>query len=133
MSIFDIHLRVDHTCPGNWTLLKEVQYKVPEPVLNKADGPEIVIVKAGFGTDLASIPRLFWNVLPPFGRYSGAAVVHDYLYQSHEGSRLHADLVFLHAMQELNVLPIKARTMYRAVRIFGNGPYKRAPQLGGVV
>lgn len=133
MSITDIQLKADHSCPGEWTLLKPVQYQVPKAVLDKADGPEIVIVKPGFGTDLASIPRIFWNVLPPFGRYTGAAVVHDYLYQAHEGTRKHADLVFLYAMAELNVLPIKRHSMYRAVRMFGRWPWKRNPTLGGIV
>jgi hypothetical protein len=40
-----------------------------------------IVVPAGFVTDLASIPRLLWNVLPPIGAYDDAAVVHDYLFQ----------------------------------------------------
>lgn len=133
MSISDIRLKVDNSCPGNWTLLQDVEYIVPGTILNRAEGPKRVIVKQGFGTDLASVPRLLWNVIPPFGRYAGAAVVHDYLYQSHEGNRLHADLVFLYAMHELRVPRWKRQAMFRAVRMFGNGPWKRAPQLGGIV
>jgi hypothetical protein len=133
MTIQDIRLKVDNTCPGKWTLLQEVNYPVPSSILKLADGPDVVIVKPGFGTDLASIPRGLWAVLPPFGRYSGAAVVHDYLYQSHEGSRKFADLVFLEAMRELEVKWLKRRSMYRAVRMFGGGPWKRSPLLGGVV
>lgn len=119
--------------PGRWELRETVEYQVPAEIVKKNGGPDFVRVKPGFITDLASTPRLFWNLVPPFGRYTAAAVVHDYLYQAHEGSRKQADQVFLAAMRELNVLPIKARTMYRAVRFFGRGPYKRGPQIGGIV
>lgn len=33
----------------------------------------------GFPTDLASVPRLFWALLPPSGVYEKAAVLHDFL------------------------------------------------------
>jgi hypothetical protein len=39
-----------------------------------------VIVPAGFKSDLASTPSWLWSIYPPFGRYTYAAVVHDYLY-----------------------------------------------------
>lgn len=119
--------------PGRWKLCEAVEYNVPAKIVQKHRGPDFVLVKPGFTTDLASTPRLFWNLVPPFGRYTAAAVVHDYLYQAHEGTRKHADQVFLEAMRELNVLPIKAQAMYRAVRVFGRGPYKRGPQVGGIV
>lgn len=48
---------------------------------HSADKSEPIIrVPAGFVTDFASIPRAFWVVLPPTGKYGKAAVVHDYLY-----------------------------------------------------
>lgn len=33
----------------------------------------------GFPTDLASVPRIFWALLPPHGAYERAAVLHDWL------------------------------------------------------
>jgi len=39
----------------------------------------VVTIEKGFTTDLASVPRIFWPVVPPFGRYARAAVLHDYL------------------------------------------------------
>ena len=39
-----------------------------------------VEVPVGFTTDLASIPRPLWPLLPAHGRYAPAAVVHDWLY-----------------------------------------------------
>ena len=43
-----------------------------------------VTVPAGFVTDLASVPRLLWAIVPRDGLHNGAAVVHDFLYQ-HRG------------------------------------------------
>ena len=37
----------------------------------------VVTVPAGFDTDGASVPRVFWSVLDPFGPYFKAAVIHD--------------------------------------------------------
>lgn len=39
-------------------------------------------VPAGTVTDLASIPRPLWTVYPPHGRYTWAAVAHDWLYRA---------------------------------------------------
>ena len=33
-----------------------------------------------FMTDFASIPRPLWSILPQWGRYGNAAVVHDFGY-----------------------------------------------------
>jgi len=42
---------------------------------------EYLIVPAGYITDLASIPRLLWNIIPPnFSESQQASVVHDYIY-----------------------------------------------------
>ncbi len=76
-------------------------------------------------TDFASIPRIFWPILPPVGRYSRAAVVHDYLYRHGLFTRKDCDLIFLHAMEELNVAKWKRIVMYWAVRLFGAPAYKK--------
>jgi hypothetical protein len=36
-------------------------------------------IPSDFPTDLASVPRIFWALLPPSGVYEKAAVVHDWL------------------------------------------------------
>src|SRR5882672_304027 len=43
----------------------------------------ILVIKKGFVTDLASIPKFFWNwgSFQPGGLNSDAAIVHDALYQ----------------------------------------------------
>ncbi|WP_250530524.1 DUF1353 domain-containing protein, partial [Caballeronia sp. ATUFL_F1_KS4A] len=40
------------------------------PGANNDPGLPTVIVPTGFVTDLASIPRIFWSVLPPDGDYA---------------------------------------------------------------
>ena len=82
-----------------------------------------VIVPAGSTTDFASIPRAFWSILPPWGRYGWAAVIHDYLYRHGLYTRAIADLIFLHAMEELHVAKWKRVTMFNAVRWFGASAY----------
>lgn len=37
-------------------------------------------VPVGFETDFASVPRPLWPLFPPTGRYTRAAVLHDWLY-----------------------------------------------------
>lgn len=44
------------------------------------DSGVVIDVPTSFVTDQASIPREFWSILSPAGRYSRAAVVHGYLY-----------------------------------------------------
>ena len=85
------------------------------------------IVPRGFVTDLASIPRFFWRVIPPFGLHSTPAIIHDYLYrQQPDGvSRKEADEVFLDAMQVFGVPKWRRNVMYRTVRTFGGRPWKK--------
>lgn len=40
---------------------------------------QVITINAEFLTDLASVPRLFWILLPPSGAYENAAVLHDWL------------------------------------------------------
>lgn len=82
------------------------------------DGTVIEVAK-GFVTDLASIPRLFWNILPPFGKYTLAAIVHDWLYRNHIGERKVADARLLEIMQECGVPWWQRQIIYRNVRLFG--------------
>ena len=82
-------------------------------------GERVIEVPQGFETDFASVPRFFWRVVPPWGRYSPAAVVHDYLYCAGKVTRAEADRAFLTIMQRLGVPAWKRSIMYWAVRWFG--------------
>ena len=79
-----------------------------------------ITVPVGFETDFASVPRIFWRIVPPWGKYSPAAVVHDFLYSSKIVDRKKADNIFLELMEHLGVSKWKRSVMYRAVRSFGS-------------
>jgi hypothetical protein len=86
---------------------------------------EVIEVKVGFVTDLASIPRILWAVLPPHGRYAKAAIVHDYMYVQAYKTNAFADQTFKEAMGVLGVGKAQRTLMYWAVRLFGRGNYPR--------
>jgi hypothetical protein len=71
-------------------------------------------------TDFASVPRVFVWFLPPYGRYTKAAILHDHLWRvavpSGVTSRLDADGIFRQAMRELGVPFLRRWIMWAAVR-----------------
>lgn len=87
-------------------------------------GSELVVtVPEGFLTDLASVPRALWFLVPPHSPdYAAAAVLHDYLYEWKEGmfTRVVADGIFYEAMRVLGVAKWRAIIMYLAVRLWNN-------------
>ncbi len=97
---------------------------IKDLIVRDDDGTTIR-VPAGFVSDFASVPRFFWRVLPPWGRYSPAAVIHDHLYSTGKVSRADADRAFLTLMQRLGVPAWKRTVMYWAVRLFGGPAYTR--------
>jgi len=75
-------------------------------------------VEEGFETDLASTPRILWIILPPYGKYARAAVIHDWLYYKDRGyTRKEADKIFLEAMRDYKVETWKRVLMYYGVRL----------------
>lgn len=60
-------------------------------------------VPRGFVTDLASTPRRFWALYPPFGKYLSAAILHDYLYWTQVCDRDMSDNIFYQTMKSSGV------------------------------
>lgn len=87
-----------------------------------------ISVPVGFKTDLASIPRFFWRVLPPIGRYDKPAVIHDWLYHTNGMSRLTADKVLREAMEVTHVPAWQRALIFRAVRLGGWVPWNKYRQ-----
>ncbi len=83
------------------------------------DSGNTTMVPIGFATDFASIPRPFWAILPKWGKYGNAAVIHDFLYFKQDLSRKEADDVLREAMGVLSVVPWQRCAIYHAVRWFG--------------
>lgn len=85
----------------------------------------VIQVPKGFVTDLASIPRLLWRILPPIGAYDAAAVIHDFLYRTNGVTRKQADAVFNEAMALHQVSALVRWAMYRGVRLGGWVPWNK--------
>lgn len=97
-----------------WLVARSFQYFVG----NESDN-DIIEIFRGFKTDFASIPRIFWHILPPDGVYTQAAVLHDYLcVDPGRRTQKEIDLIFLEAMGVLEVTPWKKHTMFQAVRAY---------------
>ena len=100
-------------------------WKLHEPLVYLTKAGRTIIVPVGFVTDLASIPRGLWNLLPKSGAYNEAGVVHDYLYRINGVTRKEADEVFLQAMEELGVGRVRRTLMWSAVRMFAGRKWKQ--------
>ena len=82
-------------------------------------GGKLYLIPKGFVTDFASVPRALWSIFPPFGRYSKAAVFHDWLYREDIMDRDKADKAFLDCMEHLRVPPSQRWAMYAGLRLGG--------------
>jgi hypothetical protein len=129
---FDKDLVVIDTGDGRkWQLAEDFEYHV-----GSKDSDEVIKVPAGFITDFATIPQFLWGIFPPTGRYTKAAVIHDYL-TANKGRIPHAtaddntityrcytkkqvDKIFLEAMKVLGVNIVTRRVIWAAVSAFGN-------------
>lgn len=100
--------------------------KLVEPLVFVSEAGFTYTVPAGFVTDYASIPQIFWN-LPGFfpeGPAAIPAVLHDWLYSLRGGdpyylSRKACDDLFLEAMVSVGVGFVTRTLTYQGVRQFG--------------
>jgi hypothetical protein len=112
-----------------WALTKTLTY-------TPSNGADSITVPKGFVTDLASIPRWAWELLPPDGPWAKAAVIHDYLYYT-EGTgvwdrhpttitratpytRAEANWILRDAMKDRCVGVVDRNIIYAAVRVGGS-------------
>src|SRR6185436_15352173 len=116
MSRFTDILLVSPLADGKtWVVMRPFGYAV-----GSEESGDVINVPVGFQTDFASIPRLFWVILPKWGRYGNAAVLHDWLYWEQQRSRSQSDAVFLEGMVVLEVKTLTRQILYWAVRLFGS-------------
>ena len=158
MGEFNGKIVAEFTPPKNWVLEKGLSFKTEDLTdaditVLKAVGVNIsesgrITCKKGMKTDLASVPRVVWNVVSPWD-IARAAVIHDHLYASlrnyysgvvephkknsemhkkyketWEKGRLLADKVLQLAMNSADppVPAWKKGPVYWSVRMFGWGP-----------
>jgi hypothetical protein len=94
-------------------------WEVVEPLAYRGRWDTFVI-PAGFLTDFASVPRLVVWLIPRFGRYTMAAVLHDWLVTTGLAtgvvSSRDADGLFRRVLRELDVPPVRRWLMWTGVR-----------------
>ena len=121
------------------------RWQIVEPFRFRSYTGLVVGIRAGFETDLASIPALAQSLVSKVGYWSQAAVVHDYLYVMHrtgqddEITRRQADDLLLEGCRvkakDFNVPAADRRDwlIYGAVRAGGldswETPEERADRL----
>lgn len=95
-----------------WYLTKDMAWALP-------DSATVINVPAGFATDFASVPSMFWRWMPRVGRYGLPALVHDWLYWDQRLDRNRADDIFATAMGDLGVSAWRRFAINRAVGWYG--------------
>lgn len=95
----------------------------------------VIFLEADSESDLASMPRLAWSLLPPDGAWVLPAIYHDDAYRkggevarlNHPAplTRKEADRMFLEGMKAVGVSKLKRAAIYQAVRRFGGGSWGR--------
>lgn len=90
-----------------------------------ADDVRRITVPVGVLTDLASIPDFLKGIpaLDVNGRSRSPAVLHDWLYRTHELSRAQADGVFRAALLSRGVPKAAAWAFWAGVRLGGSAAY----------
>ena len=80
----------------------------------------VLIIPVGFETDLSSVPKFLWGIMPPFGNFLIGALVHDYLYIAKDKrGRKFADKEMLRLSNLHNKNKIDNYIRYYGVRVFG--------------
>ncbi|RWX14321.1 DUF1353 domain-containing protein [Rhizobium leguminosarum] len=95
----------------------------------KTSSLKSVTVPKGFVTDLASIPRALWAILPRQALYTYPAIVHDFLYWFQPCTRDEADEILRLGMAQLGVSSATALAIFQSVRALGGGPWKTNAEL----
>lgn len=120
-------LRVESLPDGrHWQLVEPLEFY-------SADLRGVVVAPAGLVTGFASVPRGLWNLLPPSGKYTRGAVLHDSAYggELHTDTgvrikliRLLADKLFLEGCRADGVSGVVCALLWRGVRLFGGRAYR---------
>lgn len=84
---------------------------------------DTITIPKGFNTDLASAPRFLWSIFRPYGNYTLAAIVHDYMYVIGYANKKFADREFYRIMKACNANRFKRLLMYWGAILFGRGNY----------
>ena len=131
MGEFNNKIEAEFNPPRKWILARALSYQNEEMEESALQSIGIkcpasrITCKIGFVTDLASVPRMIWNLIAPWD-VASAAIIHDFLYKSirqyrAKAAKEAADKVFLMAMKDSDpkVPSWKIYAAYTAVDLFG--------------
>ena len=140
MGKFNNKIEAEFNPPKTWVLSRALSYQNDEMEESPLQAVGIkcpaskITCKKGFKTDLASTPKLLWNLIAPWD-IARAAIIHDLLYlrirqyrakpepdmQCVALAKKASDKVFLMAMKdaEPKVSSWKIKAAYNAVVLFG--------------
>lgn len=142
MGKFNNKISAEFTPPKQWVLERALSYQNDDIDAESLKAVKVqcpanrITCKKGFKTDLASVPRLLWNLIAPWD-VARAAIIHDLLYKRIRQYRAAAgnaenktviskakkaaDKVFLYGMKDASpsVPKWKIYSAYYAVVLFG--------------
>lgn len=96
---------------GHWSLLaSDYSYTI---------AGETIFIPRGFVTDFASVPRKLQSVLGSHGRYSRAAIIHDFLYWAQPCTRQQSDNIMRLVMRNSGVPDWQILAVFKSVDWFG--------------
>lgn len=99
------------------TPLKGDKYKILKDIRYKE-----IFIEAGYVTNGADIPRIFWSVFPPNkSDYLPAVIIHDYLCDREDYTL--ADKYFEEILTLLGVGPISRFLLVSSVKIYHKAKY----------
>lgn len=118
----------------NISPLSNGNYILKKPFRVKLNNGDLITVRAGYITNGADIPRLFWRLYPPYApEYMPAVVIHDYLcdkaideYANKSDLHdkfLYADNAFREILERLEISKSKIKVFYNAVRLWHKWRY----------
>lgn len=110
MPFLSDHFTVCSDHPESWRLIDELIYEGKY---------ELFRIPSGFSTDFASVPRAFTWLIPRYGTYTRAAILHDYLCARERVglfTSADADGIFRRVLRELGVSLPRRWLMWAAVR-----------------
>ena len=145
MGKFNNKISAEFHPPRKWILERALSYKNEDidvealKLIGVKCPAHRISVKKGFVTDLASTPKIMWNIIAPWD-IARAAIIHDFLYkrirqyragrnsglgtenqETVRTAKKAADDVFLMGMKDADpsVSTWKIYSAYYAVRMFG--------------
>lgn len=145
MGKFNNKISAEFHPPRKWILERALSYKNEDIDVDALELIGVkcpshrISVKKGFVTDLASTPKIMWNIIAPWD-IARAAIIHDFLYkrirqyragrnsglgtenqETVRTAKKAADAAFLMGMKDANpsVSTWKIYSAYYAVRMFG--------------